>query len=180
MWGLCSCRHCRNLLLCCRTSSGGGSALCQANGTQHLEATRRKTRLLMPMASPCILQAALPHGQLSLGSAITKPVLITVNKQHLWMQDITTGAIQKPSPSYGLSEQQWAMFKANSQKRLNQTWFGKVTNGQTMSPLLHSHPSQQPCLELPWKQEERELAPFYNLPSPSQTALNLLLTDPRL
>ena len=157
MWGLCSCRRYHNLLLCCRTSFGGGSALCQANGTQHLEAPRRKNRLLVPTATPRVLNAALPHRQLSLGSAITKPVFITMNKQYFWMQDITTGAIQKPS--HPLSEQQWAMFKGNSQKILDQTWFGEVTNGQTMSPLPYPHPFQQPCLQLPRKQEKKPACP---------------------
>lgn len=65
------------------------------------------------MASPCVLQAALPHRQLPLGSAIASLVLIATNKQHFWVQDITTGAIQKQSPLHSLSEQQWAMLKAN-------------------------------------------------------------------
>lgn len=56
------------------------------------------------MASPGVLQAALPHRQLCLGSAITNTVLVTMNKQYFWMPNIITGVIQKPGLLYGLSE----------------------------------------------------------------------------
>lgn len=96
------------------------------------------------MALPHVLQAALPHRWLSLGSAITKTLLITMGKQ-----DIATAVIHHMAPSYGLSEQQRATFKDNSQKRPDQAWFGEVTDGETMSPLPHPHLSQQSCLGLP-------------------------------
>ena len=175
MWGLCSCRHCRNLLLCCRTSSGGGSVLCRANGTQHLEAPRRKNRPLIPMASPYVLQAALPHTWLSLGSAITKPVLITMNKQHFWMPDITTGAIQKPSPPYGLSEQQRAMYQGQQSEK---TGPGLVWRGDKWPDHVPTSPSSPFSTTIPGIATEagrREASPILKVTIPISNSLKSIL-----